>query len=201
MGAEASRDEVEVREDASGERASTNLRRGRAHILQGVAHATRELRGDDALARAMSELPSEIGDSLTRPADEWVPVEHIVSFIEATLGPLDDAKLRESVRLTMDHKWSRARRLLLAIATPSGIVRRASELFRQDFSDGRAVAYMTSPCSAVVTLHDHHFAETPLLRTIAAETVRYALQLSGATDVTEHHTDDDGPLVVRLTWG
>lgn len=202
MGAEASRDDVAPIEDASGERIATSVRRARAHVFHGYAHATRTLLGDAAHERVLRELGPEVADSLAHPGDDWVPIEHLARYCELVLAGLDDERLREVSRLAVDHGLPRARRLLLTVATPHGLLRRSSEMFRENFNDGRMVAYATSPCSALITMYEHRFNESALLRTLAAESMRYMLQLSGAADATEHHdADASTPLVVRFTWG
>ncbi len=201
MGAEASRDDIAACEDASGERLATDARCARAHLLHGYAAAARKLLGDDAHERVVRELP-EIADSLSRDAEDWIPIEHIASYCEASFVGVDRERLREAARLSVDHGLPSARRLLLAVATPHGLVRRSSEMFRQQFHDGRMVGYTTSPCSAVITIYDHRFNQSALLRDLASEAIRYMLQLTGAADAVEHHDDDvAAPLVVRMTWG
>lgn len=203
MGAEATRDDVAPNEDASGERLATTVRRVRAHIFHGYAFAARKLLGDDAHERVLGALGPDVADSLAHPSDDWVPIDHLASYCETVFANLDEECVREASRLAVDHGLPRARRLLLTVATPHGMLRRSSDMFREYFHDGRMVAYATSPCSAVVTMYEHRFNESRLLRTLAAESMRYMLQLSGAADATEHHDDGEAstPLVVRFTWG
>lgn len=202
MGAEATRDDVAANEDASGERLATSVRRARAHVFHGYASAARKVLGDVVHERVLRELPPEVADSFAHPGDDWIPIDHIAMYCEAAFAGRDDECVREASRLAVDHGLPRARRLMLSVATPHGMVRRSSDMFRENFSDGRMVAYATSPCSAVITIYEHRFNESALLRTLAAESMRYMLEVSGAADATEHH-DADGstPLVVRFTWG
>jgi hypothetical protein len=141
---------------------------------------------------------------IAEPEGDWVAIDSIVTVCErAWRGPLghDRETLRTWSDRMMDHGFGLARKLLLAIATPSGLLRRAGELWRDEFSDGRLIAYNTSPTSAIASLHDHVFLDTELMRTIIAETFRYSLQLTGAKGAREvHEIAANGALVVRLSW-
>lgn len=185
----------------SGERIAV-ARCARGRTARAFARATRELYGDAAVAEIVAALPDGARGAIEE--DAWIPIEHIIRFCElAWDGPLahDRVELARWVDRMMDHGFGRVRKLLLAIATPAGVLRRASDLWREEFTDGRLVAYTTSPTTAAVSLYDHVFIDTELMRNVIAESFRYALRLSGATDAREEHTiDSNGALLVQITW-
>jgi len=200
MGAGALPKHAELREDASGERLALAMG-GRARTLHGFVDATRHVLGEAAYARVSREVAPHVLDGLALDGEDWVPLEHIVAWCEAAIVDVPQSKLRPFVDHMMDQGFGRVHRVLLAIATPHGVLRRAGEMWREEFTDGRLVAYATSPNTAIATLYDHRFLESPGLRAVVAESFRYTLALSGARDVIEEHgSEDGGPLLVRFSW-
>ena len=202
MGAGALRDDEQARDDASGERRAFSTG-ARVRTLHGFIAATREVLGESVLERVRSELSPRVIEALQRDPEDWVPLEHVIAWCEESLRDADAATIRAFVAVMMNHGFGRVRRVLLQIATPHGVLRRATELWRDDFSDGRLVAYATSPNTAVATLYEHRFLESELLRAVVAESFRYVLELSGAADAIEEHTTDprrsvDCPLHLEL---
>ncbi len=185
----------------SGERIAV-ARCARGRTRNAFARATVDLFGEGALASLLASLSE--ADRAHVDDTAWIPVEQVVRFCEAAWkGPLaqDPLKLRAWTDRKMDHGFAAMRRLLLDITTPAGLLRRGGELWRDEFSDGRLVAYSTSPTSGVATLHDHVFIDTEVMRFMIAESFRYALHLSGATDAREHHTiHGTGALLVQINW-
>lgn len=196
MGVELERSER--REITTGERLASRVR---GHTLSALRQATRELYGDEWHRELASQLPVQA--KLDQPP-HWIPVEYAIAWMDGVWeGPMrqDRAQLAPFVDRVLDHGFGRVKRLLLTIATPQGVVRRASELWRDEMSDGRVVSYGTSPTSARFVLYDHPFLDHPLWREINAETCRYAVALAGAKDAVEQHEGDVGePLVVNLSW-
>jgi len=200
MGAGALQDEAKEREDASGQR-RVLVSGARARTLQGFIAASREVFGEETHRRMCERVASHVLDALTLDGEAWVPVDDVIEWCEASLCDEDEGRIRAFVDVMMNHGFGKVRRVLLQIATPHGVLRRAGELWREEFTDGRLVAYATSPNTAIATLYEHRFLESPLLRAVVAESFRYTLQLSGAADVNERHgSDGDGPLIVRLSW-
>jgi hypothetical protein len=185
----------------SGQRIAV-ARYARGRTMRALVQATRDLYGEEAVAQISVAMPEAARADLDE--DAWVPLEHIIRWCElAWDGPLrrEPRALVTFVDRMMDHGFGRVRRLLLAVATPAGLVRRAGDLWREEFSNGRLVAYATSPNAAAITLHDHAFMETELMRAVIAESFRYALQLSGATDAREEHEiHSNGALLVKISW-
>lgn len=184
-----------ARHDAvSGERIAI-ASRTRARTVDAFAAATRELLGESAAREVMADLSPIDG--------EWAPTADVVEICERAWRLMHgDVSLRNAWADRMiDHGFGRVRKLLLAVATPAGLLRRAGELWRDEFSDGRLIAYTTSPTSATASLHEHAFVETALMRDIISETFRYTLTLTGARDAREvHEIHANGTLVIRLSW-
>jgi hypothetical protein len=186
--------------DASGDRLAVGTA-VRARTLHGFIHATREVLGERAYERVLTEVSPHVLEGLELDGDAWVPAEHVAAWCDASLRSVEPKTLPAYVDSMMSHGFGRVRRVLLQIATPHGVLRRASEIWREDFTSGRLVAYATSPNTAIVTLYDHVFLASPLLRAVLAESFRSTLQLSGGQDATaEHSAEGDGPLLVRLSW-
>ena len=201
MGAGALPEDIEAaRDDASGQRLALGTA-ARARALQGAMHATREVLGEAAYARLLAEVSPSPGSVLNLAADEWIPLEHLAVWCEASLRDAGPAMVRPFVDRMMRDAFGRVRRVLLQIATPHGVLRRSSELWREDFSGGRLVAYATSPNTAIATLYEHRLLDSAVLRAMVAESFCYTLRLSGAIDATEEHGGDAGaPLLVRISW-
>lgn len=195
--------ELERRHDGftTGERMASRVR---GHTLTAFFAALRELHGERTAFAMMAELPPRVRAATEREA-EWLPLEFVVAWLEAAWeGPLarDHAALVRCVDRMMELGFGRVRRVLLAIATPQGVVRRASELWRGELSDGRMVSYSTSATSARFVLYEHPFLENQLTRDVSAEAIRYALALAGAKNA---RVVAGGallePLVLDISWG
>lgn len=177
--------------------------RVRARAVNGLREATREVYGAAEVDRVLASLTDEQRASLQFER-EWVPVSLMEAWVAALLegpGAHDRAAFRRCVDRGLDLGFGRVKKTLLAIATPHGIVRRASELWRGEFTEGRVVAFSTSPTSASLTLHDHCTLASPLMREVVAETFRRALELAGARDAVERHSGEPGsPLPILVSW-
>lgn len=189
------RDEV-----SSGERLAS---RTRGHTLTSLVEATRELHGERAVTDMLAVLPSHVRRALDEKPD-WVPVEFIVVWFEMmferALGR-DSNELARLVRRTLDLGFGRVRRVLLGIATPTWVIRKAPELWRGEHSDGRLVPFATGPTSVRVTLHDHPFLDSAVAREATVESLRYPLVLAGAKNAVARHEGAVGePLIVAIDW-
>jgi hypothetical protein len=161
--------------------------------------------GQDAVAEVAARLPSAVRKTtLERPIPAWVPETHMIAFcgvVDEVLARGDQKRLEAWVARAIDDGFGVARRVLLTIATPPVIVRRASELWRDEFGAGRLVAYGTQPNEAMITLHDHPFTETPRMRVVVAEALRRTLELAGAEDAAAAYDPESArTLAVSLCW-
>lgn len=184
-------------------RAATRGVRGR--ILEGFEPAVVEIFGRDAVAAVSERLPAAVrATTLERPVPPWVPETHMIAFcaaVDHVLAKGDDKLLRKWTARAIDDGFGVARRVLLTIATPPVIVRRASELWRDEFGAGRLVAYGTQPNEAMITLHDHPFTENPRMRLVVAEALRRTLELAGAEDAAAAYDPESArTLAVSLCW-
>lgn len=165
--------------------------------------AARQALGEEGARRVAARLGRAVRAATieSTPDDDHWYAEVVVSdwceAVAAERGVGED--LRAFVRATMEQSFARQHRLLFSIATPAGIVRRASELWRSQFARGRLVAYTEPPRRAVAILHDHGFSASPTMRAVIVEILRHALSLGGARGVAA--SDGGGePLVVHLEW-
>jgi hypothetical protein len=177
----------------------------RGRILEGFEPALREIFGEDAVGEMSKRLPAAVrATTLARPAPHWVPETHMIAFCAAVdehFARGDDKLLRKWTARAIDQGFGVARRVLLAIATPSVIVRRSSELWHDEFSSGRIVAYSTQPNEAMITLHDHAYNENPRMRVVVAEALRRTLELAGAKDAAAAYDPEPSrTLAVSLCW-
>lgn len=184
----------------SAERHVVSCVRGRT--VRAFAAASRDMFGEAATRELIATLPEAARADVDE--QDWVPAEYVTWWCERAFeGPLgrDPAKLRAWACRMIDHGFGRFRRLLLTIATPAGLVRRAGDLWREEFNQGRLVAYTTSPGSAIASLHDHVFLAKDVTRDLLAETFRYNVELAGGRGAREQHTlHANGALIVELSW-
>ena len=184
----------------SAERHVVSCVRGRT--VRAFAAASRDLFGEAALRDLIASLPEAARSEVDE--QDWVPAEHAIWWCErAFAGPLgrDPVKLRAWACRMIDHGFGRVRRLLLTIATPAGMIRRAGDLWREEFNEGRLVAYATSPRSAIASLHDHVFLKSEVTRDLLAETFRHNVELAGGRGAREQHSlHATGALIVDLSW-
>ncbi len=195
-------------ESDSGERpvATASVRGG---TLAACRDATRDLFGADGLAAVHDALrDGPCREALERRLPDWVPDAWAIAWCEAAWsGPIarDHEALGRWVRRMIDRGFGLRQRLLLSIATPSGVVRRAHDLWRSEQSHGRVVPVAAAPTGlghdAVLTLHEHAYTEHPVTRDVVAESFRNILERAGAADCVEEHERDAAPtLGVRLRW-
>ncbi|MGZ3421890.1 MAG: hypothetical protein ACXVEF_10020 [Polyangiales bacterium] len=188
----------------SGERrAFAHAVRGR--ILEGFKPAVRQIFGEDAVVRIAAHLPDAVrASTLDGPTPNWVPEAHMIAFctaVDEVLGGGDDEALRRWSASAIDHGFGVARRVLLTIATPSVIVRRSGELWRDEFTSGRLVAFSTQSNEALLTLHESPFTEAVRMRVVVAEAYRRTVELAGANDVAAAYDPESArTLAVTLCW-
>ncbi len=176
-----------------------------ARTLFAYRQAAKDQWGNEGLAAITAEISEDARESLQlRDDDGWLPESYVVQFCEAMWnGPAarDERSFREVCGRMVDLGFGRARKLLLSVATPHGLLRRAGDLWREELSNGRLVAYGTGDTAGVLTLHDHRWTESPVMRLALSESFRHAVSLTGAKGVVDRHAQNDsGALVVHLVW-
>jgi hypothetical protein len=176
--------------------------RSRGHALVALVHATRERCGDPLANALLARLPDAFLGALDDGPD-WVPTEFIVAWHELLFEALheDEERFAAVTRRAMDLGFGKVRRLLLGIANPHWMLRKGAELWRGEHSTGRMTAYAVEPRHARVTLVEHAFLDSAVMRGTVVASIAYALSLTGAKGVRTHCEGDVGePLVVTMTW-
>lgn len=181
--------------------------RARRTIFAALRRSANDLWGTDGLLRigdAMSvEARRRCIDALVIE-EEMLPERFVLEWYESVwAGPAerDKATYLGFLDRMMDHGFGRVRKLLLAMATPTVLAQKSSELWRHDHTHGELSWRPLTDRSIELTLTDHPYVETPLGRSSIAEIYRYAVSLTRVKHVTEKHwLGASGTLVVTLHW-
>ncbi len=180
----------------------------RRTIFAGFRHAARELFGEDGLARIASLMSEEARTRCVDPVvihEEMLPERFVIEWYEHTwAGPAerDRDRYHQFLDRMMDHGFGRVRKVLLGIATPAMLAKKASELWRHDHTHGELGYTISGERSLQIRLKEHPYVETPLARSSIAEIYRYAISLTRVRGVTSRHfLEDDRTLVVHIDWG
>lgn len=178
------------------------ISRSRGHGLVSTVEATRELCGDELVSTLLTRFPQAFHRALEESPD-WVPTEFVVTWYELVSEALggDERRLAAITTRAVDLGFGRVRKLLLGIATPHWVLRKGEELWRGEQSAGRMTAYAVEPNHARVTLTDHPFLDSAVMRRAMVTSMAYTLTLTGAKSVTAEVAGAVGePLVLTLTW-
>ena len=179
---------------------------GRGVILRSLRAAAREMWGDEGLRIIAANLADEVRAAtldhrVTR--GDWLPERYVVAWHEAVwTGPAkkDDRTFRTFMDRTMDIGWGRIRRLFLRFLTPIDLFAKAEELWKDDHTHGE-LRFGVNRTTLIGTLHDHPYATSEISRRAIAEVFRYALTMTRATNVREHHSlHGTRDLLVQITW-
>jgi hypothetical protein len=158
-----------------------------------MAAAIEHLWGRGALdaLRGRLDLPAEhvLFDQIASPLS-WYP-ENLAARIGAIvwddLAARDEAALQRFAEQTIDHGWGRMHSVLVRLATPRILARRAPELWRRDHSHGDVEVVVVDPTTLRLRLSDHP--------------CRYILSLTRVRDLeTVEAPDPAGALVMTATW-
>jgi len=178
----------------------------RALIVLSYREAARALWGETGLERLTAALPAETAGILraARPPEEWVPVRHAVDVAQVAWDVLcarDRATFHEMIDRVIDFGFGRRQRLLLSLANPPMLLRRAADLWREDHTEGTLGYVPLAVDAARVSLRDHPYVESPVQRDAFAEGVRHAMSLSHVRSVTaEELPSPPHTLHVMLRW-
>lgn len=163
--------------------------------------------GNDGWQAVIDRLPHDTCEALVQGgvviAAGWVPERHMVKLAEVVFdgparGNIDT--YREFVHQVIALGFGRVRRVLVQLAHPHAVLRRAPELWRHDHTHGELTVQMDEKSALVFVTHDVLTA-TQLSRATAAEMFRAVLTLTRARDVKqEHGLDAGGRLRVLLKW-
>jgi hypothetical protein len=177
------------------------------HRVVDTREATRDLWGDDAVATVMARLGPEERAIFERGAHvpTWVPERVYVAWMrEVWAGPCaGDAKdLARWANHVTDRGFGFARRMLMSLASPWLILRRAGDLWRGEHTHGTLAATPLGGTSARFVLSDHPFAEHDFTRLAVSESFRYIIERCHTKWTTQtHERAEDGSLRVLIRWG
>ncbi len=113
----------------------------------------------------------------------------------------DEKIMTEHIHATVDQGFGRVKRFLLSMSdVPQPLAPRVVSLWREEYSTGRLEANFVEAKSVHLTLSDHAYIDTSLMRYVIAEVFRYVVSLTKAENVTAVHAIRDSSLVVVLRW-
>ena len=185
----------------------------RGLILITLRNAAEELYGAKGLAAIAQRLPAEVRAATvdTPPLTfSWYPTSYVVVWWEAVAAFVggDDAAFCSFVDRANDLGFGRVRKTLLGFVGPTGLVARAAELWRHDYTTGTLEVIETLQAGedgatggVKAVLREHPFAETEVARRGIAEALRYILSLArGVHAVSATSAVEGGALVMVFRW-
>jgi hypothetical protein len=150
-------------------------------------------------------LPPDVRERTAgmRPLPDWILLEDLIAWHQAVWnGPAkrNEKIMTEHIHATVDQGFGRVKRVLLSMSTPHSLAPRVVKLWRDEYSTGRLESSLLETRSIHLTLSDHPYVDSQLMRFVIAEVYRYVLSLTHAKEVTAVHAVRDSTLVVVLRW-
>jgi hypothetical protein len=173
--------------------------------LIGFRAACEQMWGAAGYKRLCDSLPPDVSERTAglRPLPEWVALEDLIAWHVAVWnGPArrDERIMTEHIHATVDQGFGRVKRFLLSMSTPRSLAPRVVSLWSNEYSIGRLEANFAEERSVRLTLSDHAYIDTSLMRYVISEVFRYVVSLTKAENVTSVHALRDASLVVVLRW-
>jgi uncharacterized protein YbjT (DUF2867 family) len=166
--------------------------------------ATRDLFGALGVEAVLAALAPDERAVFLGPPPKWVLEQTYIAWTRAVYeGPAgrDGATLARWVDRVTDHGFGTARRMLMSLASPWVIVRRAGALWRGEHSHGDLTSTPLGDNSARFELRASPYAVDDLAATAMSEAFRYILFRCRAKWASEEHRRVDEALHVDLRWG
>ena len=169
--------------------------------------AARDVWGNEGVEATLARLSASTRATFAIDAvvPAWVPERTFMAWMTALWeGPCnqDQESFARWVRRLNDRGFGTARRLMLSLANPSLILRRADVLWHDEHTHGRMIVAPLDPQCARLTLRDHPFTETELSRAAISEALRHIISRCRVKCATETHSlAKDGSLHIVLSWG
>ena len=178
----------------------------RGTLVAGALAAIAELWGAQGVAEVRHRLGAAarraILDEIVLPVG-WYPEEHFESLCEAVWSSLarHDVPVFETfIRRSIDHVWGRVHRMLMSLATPHLLARRAPALWRHDHTHGELAVELRER-DGTVRVRGYPYAPSSIMPRGQAESLRYILSHARVRDVRASHlVDVRGEFVVTLGW-
>lgn len=173
--------------------------------LIGFRAACLQMWGEDGYQRVSSELPNHVRERTAgmRPLPDWILLDDLIAWHQAVWdGPArrNERIMTEHVHATVDQGFGRVKRLLLGVSTPHSLAPRVVALWRDEYSTGKLESSSLEARSIHLTLREHPYVDSQLMRFVIAEVFRYVLSLTQARNVTAVHAVRESALVVVLRW-
>lgn len=166
--------------------------------------ATRDLFGEVGVEAVLGALGSDERAPFAGDPPKWVLEQTYIAWTRAVYeGPArrDAATLARWVDRVTDLGFGKARRMLMSLASPWVIVRRAGALWRGEHSHGDLTSAPLGDNSARFELRDSPYAIDELGASAMSEAFRYILFRCRVKWATEEHRRIDDALHVELRWG
>lgn len=166
--------------------------------------ATRDLFGEVGVEAVLAALAADERAVFVGAPPKWVLEQTYIAWTRAVYdGPAgrDAATLARWVDRVTDHGFGKARRMLLSLASPWVIVRRAGALWRGEHSHGDLTSAPLGDNSARFELRDSPYVADDLGATAMSEAFRYVLFRCRVKWATEKHRRVGDALHVELGWG
>lgn len=167
--------------------------------------ATRDVFGDDGVDAVLAALSPETRDLFLpgAPPAPWVAEAAYMAWMSALWdGPCarDEAALRVWVDRLTDRGFGAARRMLLALASPWVVLRRAGALWHGEHTHGE-LSVTPADGGARFELRDHPFVDDHVASLAVSEAYRHIVFRCRVRWARERHYVTEGALVVVVHWG
>jgi len=173
--------------------------------VAGAIGAVSELWGQAGLhevrERVAPEVRAVLCDEIVLPV-AWYPERHFEGYCDAVWKGLarQDARTFETfIRKSVDQMWGRIHRVLLSLATPHRLARRAPDLWRHDHTHGELSVDLREQ-DGTIRVRNYPYSSTSIMRRGQTESLRYILSHARVSDVQASHRDEEGDFVVTLAW-
>jgi len=168
--------------------------------------ATRDLFGDSGVADVFERMSADDRAVFLPNAapTKWIPERRYVAFTRALWdGPCaqDRRELTRWVDRITDRGFGRARRMIMSLASPWIIVRRAGQLWAVEHTHGKLSVSRMEGSSVRFTLTAHPFVEDEVSRHAISEAFRHIIFCCRVKWATETHAHSAEGLQVDLSWG
>lgn len=174
--------------------------------MAGGLAAVTELWGAPGLAEVRARLDLEarmaLCDEIVLPVG-WYREDHFESFCEAVWSVLarsDQRAFDTFIRRSIDHFWSRVHKVLMSLATPHLLARRAPALWQHDHTHGTLTVDLRER-GGTVRVRGYPYRRTGIMPRGHSESFRYILSHARVREVRASQVvDERGDFVVTLEW-
>ena len=173
--------------------------------VDATREATRDLWGSSTVDRVLAALPPDARAPFVRGAQvpRWVPEAYFVAWMnQLWSGPCerDQRGLVRWVDRVTDRGFGAAKRMLLSLASPWVILRRAHSLWRTEHTHGEIAVERLGDRHARLSLRDSTYVDDEVGRHAMAEAFRYHVYRCRTRSAREQHELADNALVVSIEW-